>query len=239
MEPERGHHHQHDRADRRPVVGRLARPSQPVQRAGGRQSQRVDRHQEPRHHQHDHGHEQQVRQADDHAGIPQRQPDRSPRVGQPADVAGQALQRRRQPAGPHPRLDDRAIQRRDRPLLRRHRLHQALAPVQPATQQPGDPPQPAPHIPPRLQQPAIQRDPGTHQRGDLLVERQQLVQRDRTRPPHNPLPVRHRATIPLPLTNVADTMTPQMSESVKGDVGRGCVRVAWRRRGCVGPRRAR
>src|SRR5262249_1087133 len=68
-----------------------------------------------------------------------------------------------------------------------------------------DPPPPPRDAPPRLQQPAVQGDPRPDQGRNLLVQSQQLLDRDRTQCPRPQLPLRHRASIPpLPLTVVTD-----------------------------------
>ena len=198
-DPDRQDRHDHQRPERHPVDPVLPDDAQPSQRRGHPQAQRLIRRGEPRRHQEHQPDEQHIRQAEHEPGIPEGQSDRPAGVGDAADVGGQSLQGRRQPTGPRPGLDHRAIQWRDRAALRLERLGQPLAPLHPPPEQPRDPPQPAPDVAARLQQPSPQRQPRPHQRRDLLVERQQLVQRDRPRRPPPTTRVRHR---PHPLSRL-------------------------------------
>ena len=77
------------------------------------------------------------------------------------------------------RLDHRPVQRRDGPPLGLKSLGQPLTPFQSRPEHARDPAQTTPNVAPHSQKAAAERKSSPHQRRDLLVERQQLVQPNR------------------------------------------------------------
>ena len=81
--------------------------------------------------------EQAVSQRQDEDRIPERHADGRARLGVASHVPRQPLERRGQPARPGPGLDHRAVERRDRPLLRLEGLAAGSRPGSAATPAPG------------------------------------------------------------------------------------------------------
>ena len=135
---------------------------------GGRQEAGDDGHQD--------GDEEAVSQDQDQERVDQGEVERVPHVGVVADVEGEVFERGWEPPGADAGLDDRAIKGGQAAALGVEGLLERLAFFEADGQVAADLAEAAQGVIAEAHQAALEGEAGTHEGGDLVVERDPLVE---------------------------------------------------------------